>query len=282
MKTIKVYTPLRYPGGKVKIYPYVKELINSNFSEAPIYVEPFAGGAGLALKLLLTGTISEIHINDFDYAIYSFWYSIVNYNARFIKTIEDTVINITTWKKQKEIYENQSDHSIFDIGFATFFLNRTNRSGIMKAGPIGGKLQNGNYKLDSRFNKNRLISLIKEIGMLSKNIHVYNLDAKDFIKIMDEKHPNAFFYLDPPYVTKGPGLYKNSFNEEDHKVLRNAIVNLANKWFVTYDNHELIHELFSKYRIKKFELNYHVHSFKRGDEIAIYSNELLIPLSTNE
>ena len=154
-------SPLRYPGGKVKLYTFMSNLINENTDNPPVYVEPFAGGAGLALELLFNGVVNRVKINDFDPAIYSFWYSITTEETfhLFVDYLDKVEVNIEEWYHQKDIYLNQSNHSQLELGFATFFLNRCNRSGILKAGPIGGKKQDGKYKIDCRFNKDKLKSL---------------------------------------------------------------------------------------------------------------------------
>lgn len=268
------FTPLRYPGGKAKIYNDIKDIINRNFDVKPVYCEPFAGGSGLALMLLFKDIVSEIHLNDLDEMIYSFWYSVLNHTDELVSLIKSTEITLENWDIQKNIYNNPSNFSILEKGFATLFLNRTNRSGIMKAGPIGGRSQSGNYKLNCRFNKDNIITLILQISNKRNHIFIYNLDAKDFITLMDQSNNNAFIYLDPPYVNKGPDLYKNSFVKEDHIALKKVIDTLINKWFITYDDVDFIEKLYSEYRMNKFKLNYSISTSKIGTEISIYSKNL--------
>lgn len=275
-------SPLRYPGGKVKLYPFMEQLIRQNTVDPPIYVEPFAGGAGLALELLFNDNVERIMINDLDPAIYSFWYSITSEETfhLFINRVNEVDININEWKIQKDIYMHQDIHNKLELGFATFFLNRCNRSGILKAGPIGGQKQNGNYRIDCRFNKNRLIPLLRKIYDNRNRIDVTNLNAEDFIEYIDVKYDNLFIYLDPPYVDKGYQLYKNSFTKEDHVSLSKTIKGLKNKWFVTYDNTELIKELYSDCKTEIFNIQYSAGTKRIENEIAVYSDSIdniLIP-----
>ena len=269
-------SPLRYPSGKVKLYTFMSNLINENTDNPPVYVEPFAGGAGLALELLFNGVVNRVKINDFDPAIYSFWYSITTEETfhLFVDYLDKVEVNIEEWYHQKDIYLNQSNHSQLELGFATFFLNRCNRSGILKAGPIGGKKQDGKYKIDCRFNKDKLKSLINKIYEYRNQIDVTNENAEDFIKRIDQYYDDLFIYLDPPYVEKGSSLYKNSFEMKDHISLCNAIKELDNKWFVTYDNNDLIKDLYSEYTLKLFDINYSAGSKRKENEIAVYSNNL--------
>lgn len=269
-------SPLRYPGGKVKLYPFMEQLIRQNTVDPPIYVEPFAGGAGLALELLFNGNVERIMINDLDPAIYSFWYSITNEETfyLFINRVNEVDININEWKIQKDIYMHQDIHNKLELGFATFFLNRCNRSGILKAGPIGGQKQNGNYRIDCRFNKDRLIPLLRKIYDNRNRIDVTNLNAEEFIEYIDMNYDNLFIYLDPPYVEKGYQLYKNSFTKEDHVSLSKKIKKLKNKWFVTYDNTDLIKELYSDCKTEIFNIQYSAGSKRVENEIAVYSDSI--------
>lgn len=278
---MRSYTPLRYPGGKVRLYNFSKDLISDNFQTPPIYSEAFAGGAGLALKLLSKGIVSQIHINDYDYAIYSFWYSMKRHNKKLKKMMLGATFSIEEWDRQKKIYltsskGSKSPYSKLEIGFATFYLNRTNRSGILSAGPIGGRKQNGNYLMDCRFNKKALAEIFDNFYEHRFNIYVYHCDAYKFIKNMDENFNNQVIYLDPPYVQKGPGLYKNSFDENKHTELRDSMREIRSKWFMTYDEDKLVKNLYENYESQIFNLNYSAHSSKKGSEYAIFSDNMIV------
>ena len=207
-------SPLRYPGGKFKTYKYVEQLIEINDSN--IYIEPFAGGSAVSLQLLINDKVKKVYLNDYDRSIYAFWYCVLYKNQEFIDLIRETPINMDNWFKQKEIQKNKHQESLLSLGFSTFFLNRTNRSGIIKAGVIGGITQSGNYKLDCRYSKEKLIEKVKIIGDNRDKFKIFNVDATEFISdvIVDTK--GAFTFFDPPYYQKGPGLYTNFFKHEDH------------------------------------------------------------------
>lgn len=273
---MRSYTPLRYPGGKVRLFEFTKELINNNLKSKPVYVEAFAGGAGLALKLLTKEIVSEVYINDYDFAIYCFWNSLKNSNNDFIAMLENSTFSIDEWKRQKKIYLEayEGKHSELDIGFATFYLNRTNRSGIMVAGPIGGYKQDGNYKMDCRFNKPELIKIILNVGRLSNRIHVYNCDANKFILNLDDLLEDALFYLDPPYVKRGPELYKSSFDDQKHQELKNVVESISNYWFMTYDEDPLIRNLYKDFPIQTYELRYNAQIKRKAIELAVFSKSL--------
>lgn len=272
------YSPLRYPGGKAKLSAYFKEIYKQNCLFDGVYFEPYAGGAGVALSLLFNQYVSKIIINDFDYAIYALWYSIINETERLIELIDTTKIDIPTWLRMRRINRTEKKNIVM-LGFSTLFLNRTNRSGIIDAGVIGGLSQDGKWKIDARFNREEIISRIIQISRFRKDIEVYNLDAIELLKTHKLIHEKkTFVYLDPPYYIKGKDLYLNYYNSSDHKNVLNCLEmsNLEN-WMVTYDNVEFIRRLYKKYRQQEYSLNYCAAKYQKGSEIAIYSSNLSIP-----
>lgn len=279
----KTYTPLRYPGGKTQVYEFVKELIKEN--NCHTYIEPYMGGAGVAMKLLLLGDVEKIIVNDYDKSIYAFWYSVLYLTEELIDKIENTDITIDEWKIQKSIQDDKENVSdILLLGFSTLFLNRTNRSGIIKAGVIGGKNQNGKYKLDCRFSKSDIINKILEISKHKKQIKLFNMDAEQFIKRSISKTKNSFTFFDPPYYTKGPGLYTNFYNHDDHSRLSKTIKDYMKdkKWILTYDVHESIEKMYEEYRSELYYLNYSVSTPNKGIERIFYSDNLHFSQSRNK
>ncbi|MGM7311728.1 DNA adenine methylase, partial [Acinetobacter baumannii] len=238
-------------------------------------LEPYAGGAGVALDLLFSGYCKNIHINDFDPAIFNFWKSVTENTEKFLKLITDTNITIEEWYKQKDILANPEDHSQLEHGFAAFFLNRTNRSGILKGGVIGGKNQDGNYKLDVRFNKESLSKRIERIGKHNHQIKVYNYNALELLHKVDNLlAKDSLIYLDPPYYVKGQGLYRNFYKHDDHVLIRNALDQVKTKWIVSYDNCQEIKDIYQGYRQDEYDLNYSAYFKMKGTEVMIYCNSI--------
>lgn len=273
-------TPLRYPGGKARLRPYVERLIRQNNLYDSHYVEPFCGGAAVAVELLLGYVVSAIHINDFDRAVFAFWQQVVNNTDDFCARIESTPCNMETWHAQKDIYSKRNFASLDDLGFATFFLNRTNRSGILEAGVIGGKHQSGVWKINARYNIAELIRRIRAIGALRSRINVYNLDARNFLQELQPSLPKkSLVYLDPPYVEKGPGLYLNHFKADDHKALAKWVrTELQLPWMVSYDDHPLVRECYGESTEVEINLPYSAYgNAKRGTELVYFSPQLKPP-----
>ena len=207
------------------------------------YAEPYAGGAGLALRLMMDEYVGDIFINDLDPSIYAFWYAVLNRTDALCAWIEQVPVN------------------------------RTNVSGVISGGIIGGINQTGKYKINARFNKTELISRIREIQRFSHRIHLSNLDGIDFVKQLERKKKDVFFYLDPPYCKKGPVLYMNAFCDKDHKKLADYVKTMRKKWIISYDNQEFIMQLYENNKKVQYQLS-QCASNRVGDEILIFDDRL--------
>ncbi len=268
------YSPLRYPGGKTKITPLVALLMESSGVKNGTYIEPFVGGAGVALSLLFNNKVERIVINDYDVAIYSIWNAILNETDKLISLIENTPISVEEWRKQKKIYVERNNTYSLELAFATFYLNRTNRSGIIKAGPIGGFDQNGNYLIDARFNKIDLVKRIQKISTYKEKIILYNKEIRDFIiNYLPLYTDNGFVYFDPPYFKKGKELYKNFFTLTDHSDIAELIRRLNLPWMLTYDDETEIVKLYKDKYIKRYDINHSAANKGKNQEIIALSND---------
>lgn len=269
-------TPLRYPGGKGKLTQFFKSVLEENDLIGGDYVEAFAGGAGIAINLLIDEFVSRIHINDLNSAVHAFWYSVLYDADELCKMISSASLTMENWHKQKEIMANQKNYSSAEVGFATFFLNRTNRSGILLGGVIGGKKQDGKWLLDSRFKKAELISRIERIANLSSKISLYNLDAIDLIDSVLPKLPkNTLAYFDPPYYVKGKTLYQNYYMHRDHFLLSQAIDKKLNlPWIVSYDHTPEIVDMYKFCKCIGYEMGYSAQKICKGSELMFFSNKL--------
>lgn len=268
----KSLSPLRYPGGKSKIYDKVKNLIIANGYGNRMYVEPFAGGFGIGIGLLCEGLVPSAILNDFDIHIFHFWYAVLNDTENLLRLITDTPITIEEREKQKRIYRDADSSPLAD-GFATLFLNRVNFSGVIKGGPIGGLDQSGTYKVDCRFNKDDLKSKIELIAGLKSKIKLYNRDAGYLIRmnLMKMKSP-MFLNIDPPYVIKGSQLYTNFFTEGDHLNLQRVIIKHLDAeypWIITYDDCQLVRDLYKKLHMQEYRITHNAGGTVLGKEIVI-------------
>lgn len=271
-------SPLRYPGGKALMTNFLVDLFRENGLQNIIYVEPYAGGAGAAINLLLGNHVKEIIINDANIGIYSFWHFLLTEPERFIQTIQDIPVTLAEWRRQKDIAQNTNEPS-FELGVSTFFLSRTNRSGVIMGGPIGGssmeKQQQAEYKLDCRFNKANLIKRLNSIAQQREHITVYNMDALEFLRMLPV---NTFVYLDPPYYVKGKSLYMNHYKEDDHQQLADYLLHeAAFSWLLSYDDTPQIRKKYQALELYRFSLNYTVYEKRTGYELLTHNPNIHFP-----
>jgi len=271
-------SPLRYPGGKGKIANYIKILMIENNLLGRDYVEPYAGGASVALSLLFEDFAEHAYINDLNQGVYQFWKCAVQDTDALCGLISDTDVTIDEWHRQRAVLE-LSASSPLEVGFATFFLNRTNRSGIISGGVIGGLDQTGPWKIDARYNKESLIQRIQKVGRYRTRLAVSNLDAVAFAEHWsDADRDSAFLYLDPPYFEKGEGLYDNFYEAGDHAGIAAAVGHLAHPWIVSYDAHPDIISLYPDAKHIRYRLSYSAnHARSLGSEVMFFSQDLNVP-----
>lgn len=278
--TASFATPLRYPGGKGRLGPWLAELMRHNRISGGWYVEPYAGGAGAALFLLMQGYVDQIVINDADPAIYSFWKAVTNTPAQFLTLMRTTAVSIENWEKQRKVLANPDQFDTVEVGFAAFFLNRTNRSGILSAGVIGGKSQTGKWKIDARFNSSDLSSRIEKIGSMSKHISVLNMDALDLLTDVAPGFPDkCLVYLDPPYFVKGSLLYRNHYQPEDHASIAKCLETAKYPLVVTYDDCHEIRELYTNFSEANFSLHYSTHQSRPLTNEVLYFRNIELPFA---
>tara|TARA_R110002124_G_scaffold17532_3_gene73483 strand:- start:368468 stop:369364 length:897 start_codon:yes stop_codon:yes gene_type:complete len=273
------YSPLRYPGGKNKLSSFIAQIcIDNNINGH--YVEPYSGGASVALFLLMEGFVGKITINDRDRSIYAFWHSVLNKTNQLCERIENADLSIEEWKKQRDVQKSKKSVDLLDLGFSTFFMNRTNRSGIINAGVMGGTKQDGQYLMDCRFNKIELVERIRRIAKRKNDIKLYRKDAIKLIdKIQQESvDENVVFYFDPPYYLKASSLYMNHYKDENHRDVSEKIKGIQNiKWIVSYDNVPEIQELYSDCVKKEFSFKHTAYETRVGNEVLFFSPSLELP-----
>ncbi len=274
------YSPLRYPGGKTQLYPFIANLLKNNKINGT-YIEPFAGGAGVAIKLLLNNKVSKIWINDYDVSIFSVWFYVLNEPQKLIDLIQAVPFDYKTghlrskeesmhfWYKQRGIYNTcKYLGPSLELAFATLFLNRTNRSGIISGGPIGGPLQNHKTQIYARFNKKTLIEKINRISLVKDRVTLTNEDALILVdKIKDTVNcSDSFIFFDPPYFNQGSNLYCTSFTANDHQIMATKTLGLNDFfWITTYDVSQEIKEDYSKAPQKfKYQIQYSANNKRRG------------------
>jgi len=270
-------SPLRYPGGKARFSPFMASLIRSQPSRATYYAEPFAGGAGAALRLLADEVVRAVLINDLSPGIAAFWRSQFMHADELADRIERAVVSIDEWHNQRDIFMNADDHDDLSLGYATFFLNRCNRSGILNARPIGGLKQEGKWKIDARFNRKELADRVRYLGGFKRRVSVSQSDGRDFLSSIEYLGDRVFIYVDPPYLGQGDDLYMNSLSAADHSKLSAQLRQSACPWMLTYDvDDKVTTELYAGLRIARFDIAHTAQRQHVGRELLVFSSKLSV------
>lgn len=275
----KYRTPLRYPGGKQKLTPFVFEILRENDLLGGEYVEPYAGGAGVAMELLLGGHVAHVHLNDSSLPIFAFWSLVVDRPEDLCRRIASASLNVEEWRRRREIVRRPTEHDQLEVGFSAFYLNRCNRSGVLTGGLIGGLAQSGEWKMDARFPRNELIRRVEAIATRSTDITLRNLDAErfllDYVPTLPEQ---TFVYCDPPYYEKSSRLYLDRYVKDDHAHIAKVIQEQVHKkWIVSYDNTDEVTRLYSARTQFAYDLQYNASRVYKGREVFIFSDEVSVP-----
>jgi DNA adenine methylase len=274
-------SPLRYPGGKAILYPLLKDLVELNCTGSAVYCEPYAGGAGAALELLFNGYVEQIKLNDKDVHIFAFWHVLLNDTHWLVDRISEIKVTMPEWHRQRTIFDNYQRYTIQEVGFATFFLNRSNRGGILlKAGPIGGLEQQGKYAIDARFGKDRLIDRVLHVAARREQITFENSDAYDFMQARFKEFRNTrlLMYIDPPYYKQGASLYLNHYHHSDHSSIASLLLSRRHRnWVLSYDNEKPILDLYASINKLYFNLRYSLQTVSIAKEIMAFSDSIEVP-----
>lgn len=272
-------TPLRYPGGKQRLTRFIEEILECNNALGCQYVEPYAGGAGVAIELLLSGKVRKIHLNDSSRHIYAFWHSVKHEAERLCRLISGAALSLNEWEKHRDVLRNPQRYDLLTLGFSTFYLNRCNRSGVLTAGVIGGKAQSGRWRIDARFPRNELIARIEAIAARADDIIPTNSDAERFMTEYVKRLPlDTFLYCDPPYFERAKRLYLNTYGPADHVRVASVIQQkVRHRWIVSYDSHPELVKLYSKRRKFVYSIQYSAIRSYTGREVFIFADSVILP-----
>ena len=273
------YSPLRYPGGKGKLSKFMAEVVRSNGLSDGTYIEPYAGGAGIAWELLITGVVRRVLINDINPHVFAFWTSVISHTEDFCRRIWDVPMSVEEWDRQKEIFRKPEDTSTIELGLSFFYLNRTNRSGILNGGLIGGRKQEGKWRMDARFNRKNLIHRITKIADCAGRIEVTCADAVEFLREKSgDLGERNLIYLDPPYFEKGRMLYYDAYGPDDHAAVAEFLADLEGpRWVVSYDDVEAIRSLYSFAPQLEYTVGYSARGRTLGREVMYFSEGMTVP-----
>lgn len=268
-------SPLRYPGSKSNFIKTISRILEDNNLVGLPIVEPYAGSAAVTLGLLDAKLVKHATLVERDPLVYSFWKCVFEHTDDLISDFIDLPINIETWHKFRPLQsiDLPSQEQVQQLGLACLFFNRANFSGILNAGPIGGKDQRSQYKIDCRTNKEEIISRIQKIATFADSVDVVFGDAVEVIDSFRNKK-KVFFYVDPPYFLKGESLYRYSYKLREHKLLAAALVKSKFPWLLSYDVHHVIEFLYEDFHTQKYQFQYSARSPKNHEELVVSNFEI--------
>lgn len=273
------YSPLRYPGGKGKLAKYMAAVVRINGLSDGTYIEPYAGGAGIAWELLITGVVRRVVVNDISPHVYAFWVSVMEHTDELCRRIREVPLSVEEWDRQKEVFGRPEESSILELGVSCFYLNRTNRSGILNGGLIGGRSQKAKWRMDARFNREDLIRRITKIADCRARIEVSRKDGVEFLRERSSSFGEKdLIYIDPPYFEKGRMLYFDAYGPEDHAQVAEVLSEFDGpKWLASYDDVEEIRRLYEFAPRRCYTIGYSARKRTRGREVMFFSQGMVIP-----
>jgi DNA adenine methylase len=280
-----VQSPFRYPGSKAGLADYTTTFINENLLTGCRFYETHAGGGALGLALLSRGVISKLTLIERDPLIYAFWKAATTRCDELCAELKKIEVSLATWNALQRYrrIRNPTDTSIVRLGLAGLFFNRTNFSGVLAAGPIGGMKQGSRYKISCRFNRDDLIQRIVAINTHAREISIVYSDAVSFLRRnARQMSTHSLAYIDPPYYQQGPRLYRYHYSARQHQRLAEFICAQQFPWFVSYDRHPAVRKLFDGQKVVPITLNYAVKEARRAEELLISNLALPEPVYSGE
>lgn len=225
----KSYSPLRYPGGKQNWMPIVLNHWEKHGLKPNVFVEPFAGGAGLSLALIAEGHLKHVVLAEKHYGIRTLLKTLrtLYWNDELMRLFECPNKDDFSWSYSTE------------QAFLTLHANYTNYQGILH--PHARKGEN-------RWDVQKIAKKLRQCHSILKKARVEFLE--DYTEAFNEfdKLDYGFCFIDPPYYKQGARLYQHSFNDKDHvelcETLQRGNEFYPQQWMLAYDNHPRIWELY--------------------------------------
>lgn len=286
MSARRYVSPLRYPGGKARMAPYLAAMFAEQVSvmDVEVWLEPFAGGAGAGLSLLDDDAVGEIWLTEKNPALAALWRAMLTENETLATHVEQTVpdLDLWAWARSQVAAAARPGTTDADTGFAALVLNRCSRSGMVnpRVGPIGGKSQNGPWTLASRWNAPALAERIRHVGSLSGRIRFTEGDAVTAIADLADSgiEDEVIAFVDPPYLREGNRLYANGMDAADHQRLADALNASPVRWMLTYDDEPTVAaDLYPHRRVLAYRIANTANRARIATEHAVVSDNLVLP-----
>lgn len=273
-------SPLRYPGGKSRIW----EHLAAQYTQAPlgeldaeIWFEPFAGGLGAGLKMLQESIIGELWFCEANRGLGALWGELVANPTALIDTVSSLPerMSLDVYQEALAVLAAPDSYPQLQVAVAALVVNRCSRSGMVTptTGPIGGKQQDGKYRVGDRWNLPRTISTLEKLAPLTRYMRFVGPDGISALAGLPNSGfaEEVFVFADPPYVGAGQRLYQHGLDESGHRALADALHDLdETHWVLAYDEAPLVRELYEGLHIQEYTLHHTANRSKSGAELLIY------------
>ncbi|MGM9509541.1 DNA adenine methylase [Larkinella sp. GY13] len=236
MTTVKplLKTPISYYGGKQMMLRHILPKIPAHHT----YVEPFFGGG--AVFWGKEPSQAEV-VNDLNNRLISF-YKVLKYDIDELqKLIDETFHSRAQHSETDQVYESGEDEIKDMLQMAWAIWVQTNMSFSCMIGGGFGYDRHGKCALKI-FNKKQLLTDAYQLRL--KRVTIESYDVLKVMRAYDA--PDAFFYLDPPYVSANQGHY-SGYSLDDFRNLLEACAQLKGKFLLSSYPEPLLMEFREKY-----------------------------------
>lgn len=221
-------TPISYYGGKQTMLKHILPLIPPH----KLYTEAFCGGA--AVLFAKRPVDSEI-INDLNMDLTTFyWMAKVNYKE--LKTeIDKTLHSRDMHSHASHILNYPQFFTQAQRAWAVWALCKMSFASMLDSTfgySFGGEMPKKIANAKDDFTEHLCARL--------ENVTIENRDALQVISCYD--NPNAFHFVDPPYINSDCGHYEGSFNEQNMEDLLKLLETVKGKFMLTMFPFDMIEE----------------------------------------
>jgi len=236
----RALSPLRYPGAKRLLLPAIRDLLPEHVD---LLIEPFAGGASVALALLDEGRADRVVLGDADPLVAAFWSVATSRPDELIEAMRAETPSVERW----DYWRAAEPDDELKAACKCLYLNRTSFSGNLhhEAGPLGGRAGRGEG-IAGRWAPETVASRIRHVAELGRGgrITVVAGDWQETVDVGLRMAPDPLVYADPPYVSAGTRLYRASFTVGDHGNLADGLATAPYRWLLSYDDHPTTRRLY--------------------------------------
>ena len=227
-------SPFRYPGGKTWFVPAFRQWMHSLEKKPEVLVEPFAGGATIALTAVCEGWTDHAVLIELDPDVAAVWQVVTSGDAPLLaEIILGFDLNVEAVKAELA----NTPQNTLQQAFQTILRNRTFHGGILAAGSGLIKSGEAGKGISSRWYPHTLAKRFLTLHAVRQRLTVLCSDALQSAKIY-QQDPACVFFVDPPYTAGGKkaGRRLYSFFDLDHAALFEFCANIAGDFVMTYDN----------------------------------------------